>query len=68
MKKNMGLVDKIVRIILAIVIAMLYYFNIIGGILAVILFAFAILLVITSFISFCPMYVPLNVSTIKKEE
>jgi Protein of unknown function (DUF2892) len=68
MKKNMGLVDKIVRMILAIVIAILYYFNVIGGTFAIVLLAFSILLVITSFISFCPMYVPLNVSTRKKEE
>ncbi len=68
MKKNMGLVDKIMRFIVAIGLSLLYYFDIITGTVALVFLIFSIFLVITSFVSFCPMYVPLNVSTRKKEK
>lgn len=56
MKKNMGSLDKGVRIVLAIIVAALYYFNVISGTLAYVLMAVAIILLITSFINFCPLY------------
>lgn len=63
MKKNMGLTDKIIRGTLAAIIAVLYFSNIISGTLAIILGAFAIILLITSFISFCPLYAPFKFNT-----
>lgn len=66
MKKNIGLSDKIVRIVLAIVIAVLYYTDTISGTTAIILSAFAIILLLTSFINFCPLYLPFGISTRKK--
>jgi len=65
MKKNMGNTDKAIRIILAIGIALLYYFDVIQGTLAYVLMAFAIIFLITSFISFCPLYKPLGINTCK---
>lgn len=65
MKKNMGNLDKGIRIIIAIAIAILYFTNIIEGTLAYILLAFAAIFVITSFISFCPLYVALGIDTCK---
>jgi uncharacterized SAM-binding protein YcdF (DUF218 family) len=65
MKKNMGTTDKAIRIILAIGIALLYYFDVIEGVLAYILMAFAIVFLLTSFISFCPLYKPFGISTCK---
>lgn len=56
MKKNMGTLDKGIRIIAAIIIALLYYFNVIEGTLAIVLMAFSIVFLITSFINFCPLY------------
>jgi len=65
MKKNMGNTDKAIRVILALGIALLYYFDIIQGTLAYVLMALAIIFLITSFISFCPLYKPIGINTCK---
>jgi uncharacterized membrane protein required for colicin V production len=67
MKKNMGSTDKIIRIIVAIFVAVLYFTGIINGTLALILGAFAAIMLLTSFVSFCPLYLPFGISTRKKE-
>lgn len=63
MKANMGSTDKIIRILAAVVIAVLYFTNLISGTLAIILLAFAGVFILTSFISFCPLYLPFGIST-----
>lgn len=68
MKKNMGSADRIIRIVLAIVVAILYFTNQISGLAAIILGAFAIIFLLTSLMSFCPLYVPFKLSTAKKSE
>ncbi len=68
MKKNMGSTDKMIRIIIAILIAVLYFMNIISGTLAIVLGVFAIIFALTSFISFCPLYLPFGINTSKKNE
>lgn len=68
MKKNMGTVDKVVRILVAIVIAGLYFANLISGTVAIILLVLAGIFILTSFMSFCPLYFPLGISTRKKGE
>jgi hypothetical protein len=68
MKKNMGTTDKIIRVILAVIIAVLYFTNVIPGTLGIILLALAVILLATSFISFCPLYMPFGISTCKREE
>lgn len=68
MKKNMGSTDKIIRILIALVIGVLYYTETISGTTAIVLLAFAIIFLITSFISFCPLYLPLGINTCKKKE
>ena len=65
MKKNVGNTDKSVRVLLAIVVALLYYFNVIEGTLAYILMAVAIILLVTSLINFCPLYKILGINTCK---
>ena len=65
MKKNMGNADKGLRIVAAIAIALLYYFNVISGTLAYILMAVAIILLITSLVNFCPLYRVLGINTCK---
>jgi hypothetical protein len=67
MKPNMGTVDKAVRILAAVVIAGLYFANVISGTLAIVLLVFAGVFIVTSLISFCPLYWPLGISTRKKE-
>jgi hypothetical protein len=68
MKKNMGSIDKGIRIAIAILIAVLAYAKVFTGIWAIILLAFAIIFVVTSFISFCPLYWPFGISTARKKE
>ena len=65
MKKNMGSTDKVVRIVIAAVIAVLYFTNFISGTLAIVLLAIAVIFVITSFIGFCPLYQLFGISTKK---
>ena len=68
MKKNMGTADKVIRILVAIVIAGLYFANIISGTVAIILLVLAGVFILTSFMSFCPLYLPFGLSTRKKGE
>ena len=66
MKRNMGNMDKTVRIIIAIVIAALYFTNVITGTLGIVLLVLAGVFVLTSLINFCPLYAPFGLSTNKK--
>lgn len=66
MKKNMGTIDKVLRILVAAVIAGLYFANIISGTVAIVLLIVAGAFIITSFMSFCPMYLPFGISTRNK--
>jgi K+-transporting ATPase A subunit len=63
MKKNMGSVDRLIRIIAAIVIFVLFFTHRVGGTLGVILFIVAIVFLITSLVGHCPAYLPLKIST-----
>ena len=66
MKKNMGKVDKMLRVIVALVIGVLYFNHIISGMLASVLIALAVVFLLTSMISFCPLYVPFKINTCEK--
>lgn len=68
MKKNMGLIDKIIRSLIAAFIAILYFTNLISGTVALVLGAFAIIFIITSFVSFCPLYAPFGINTRKSKQ
>ena len=68
MKKNMGSADRIIRILIAAVIAVLYFTNVITGTLGIILLALAGIFVLTSFISFCPLYAPFGIRTCAVKE
>lgn len=63
----MGLADRAVRFLAAIIVAILYFTNVIGGILAIILLALAVIFILTSFVSFCPLYLPFGISTRKQK-
>ena len=62
----MGSLDKTIRILLVIAIGVLYYTKVIEGTLALVLGAFAVVLLLTSLISFCPLYLPFDISTKRK--
>lgn len=66
MKKNMGKADKMLRIIVAMVIGMLYINGDISGFLGSILVLLAIVFVLTSLVGFCPLYVPFGMDTNEK--
>lgn len=68
MKKNMGSMDKGIRIFLAVIIAILYFTNQFTGVAAIVLGIFAPVFLLTSLISFCPICALLNISTLKKSE
>jgi Na+(H+)/acetate symporter ActP len=68
MKKNMGAIDRIIRILLAIVVVILYINGSITGVAAIILGILAIMFVITSMIGFCPLYAVFKISTIGKSK
>ncbi len=68
MKANMGTVDKAIRIIVAIIIAGLYFANQISGMAATILLILAGIFIVTSFLSFCPLYLPFGWSTKKESQ
>lgn len=67
MKKNMGTIDKALRIIVAIVIGILYFTCNISGTAAIILGVLAVVFLLTSFVGVCPLYLPFNISTKKKD-
>jgi hypothetical protein len=68
MKKNMGTLDRTLRILLAAVIAILFFTGQLTGTAAIILGIFAVIFLLTSAVGFCPLYLPLKLNTIKKSE
>ncbi len=68
MKKNMGSADRIIRLLIAAVIAVLYFTNVITGTLGIVLLVAAGIFALTSFISFCPLYAPFGVRTCAVKE
>lgn len=67
MKKNMGGADRIIRIILAIVFAALYFTGTVSGTWGIVLVVLGGVFLATSVISFCPLYLPFGINTCKKD-
>ena len=68
MKKNMGTMDKMARILVAAIIVALYFLGVIEGTLGIVLLVFAGIFVLTSLISVCPLYPLVGMDTTKKKE
>jgi heme/copper-type cytochrome/quinol oxidase subunit 4 len=66
MKNNMGSPDRIIRLIIGVILAILALAKIVTGAGAVVLGIIAIILILTGIIGFCPLYVFLKMSTTKK--
>ena len=64
----MGTIDRLIRVLVAVVIALLYFLHAISGTLAIILLIVAAIFILTSLVSFCPLYLPFKLSTAKKKE
>jgi hypothetical protein len=67
MKKNMGAVDRVIRILAAVAVVVLYLTHTISGVLAIILGIIAAIFVLTSLVGFCPAYVPLKLKTLRSK-
>jgi len=65
LQKNMGTVDRALRTLLALLVAVLYFTGRIGGTLALVLGVLAVVFLLTSFVGWCPLYSPLRLSTRK---
>ncbi len=63
MKKNMGTADRVIRLIIAAIVGVLFFTDTITGTLGIVLLALAGIFVLTSLISFCPLYAPFGIST-----
>lgn len=63
MKKNMGSVDRIVRVVLAAIFAVLFFTKVVTGTLGIILLVLGAVFLLTSVVSFCPLYAPFGIST-----
>jgi hypothetical protein len=68
MKLNLGMADRAIRTLLAIVVGVLYFTGVIGGTVALILGILAVILLLTSLVSFCPIYRLFGLSTAPKVE
>lgn len=68
MKRNMGTIDKVVRILIALVVIGLYFANVISGTVAIVLLILSAIFILTSLLSFCPLYLPFGINTDKKKE
>jgi len=64
----MGGIDRIIRLVVAAVIVLLYTQGIIAGTIAYVLFAVAAIFVLTSFVSFCPLYRIVGLNTCKVKQ
>jgi hypothetical protein len=66
MMKNMGSPDRVIRVLIALVAALLYFTGTVGGTLGIILLIVAAVFLVTSLTGFCPGYLPLGISTCGK--
>jgi hypothetical protein len=67
MKKNMGGADRIIRVLIAVAIGVLYFTNVITGTLAIILLILGAVFLLTSVVGFCPLYAPFGIRTCPKK-
>lgn len=67
MKKNMGTTDKIIRIVIAVLFAVLFFTKAVTGVAGIILLVLAAVFILTSLIGFCPLYLPFGINTWKKK-
>lgn len=67
MKRNMGTADRIIRMIIAAIFITLYYNGVISGVWGIVLSILSIVFILTSLVSFCPLYLPFGLSSLRKK-
>ena len=65
MKRNLSNLDRIIRVVLAVIFAYLYFGGIVTGALGVVLVVLAAVFLLTAIVAFCPLYAPFKISTYK---
>lgn len=68
MKKNMGIADRVLRVLAAMVVIASYFMGLISGNLAIVLLVFSGIFILTSVVGFCPLYLPFRFNTSKKSD
>jgi hypothetical protein len=68
MKKNMGNTDRIIRVIFAIVVSILFFTHTITGTAGLVLLVLGGIFLATSLINFCPLYLPFGINTCKTDK
>ncbi len=63
----MGTADRLIRVVIALIVVGLWYFGVISGTLAIILLVLAAVFVLTSVVSFCPLYTLFGMNTCKRK-
>jgi hypothetical protein len=63
MKANMGSADRIIRLVIAAIFATLFYTETVSGTWGIILMTLAVVFILTSVVSFCPLYAPFGINT-----
>lgn len=63
----MGMADRVIRVVLAVVFAALYFAGTVSGALGIALLVLGVVFLLTAFVSFCPLYVPFGIRTCPKE-
>jgi len=68
MKTNMGIIDRVIRVVIALVFVGLYFASVVSGTLAIVLLVLAGVFTLTSLIGFCPLYWPFGIHTWSKKK
>lgn len=66
MKQNMGALDRVIRIVLAAVVAVLYFAHLLSPVAAIVLGVLAVVFLATGIAGFCPLYLPFGLSSKRK--
>jgi len=67
MKKNMGIADRVIRILIAVAVTILYFSGIISGTLGIVLLVLSGVFLLTGIVALCPLYLPFGIKTFKSK-
>jgi hypothetical protein len=68
MKKNMGIIDRVARLVIAALVVILYFVHVLSGTLGIVLVTLSGVLTLTAIFGFCPLYIPLKIDTGSKKQ
>jgi hypothetical protein len=68
MKTNVGIIDKVIRIVIALIFIGLYFTHVVTGTPGIVLLVLAFVFIFTALVGFCPLYWPLGINTWGKKK